>query len=278
MKILLALVLSIFASFAFAETKLKIGIDPLMPYLGKNVKGEWEGFLAEIFNTVGKNSNVKFQFIEIPLPRQVQSLQKREVDFLILPGFMVRYLPDVSIVSAALGVSFAGALTTLPEDEVIIDFEDLAGKSILLTYMGPETDNLRKGLAEKANGTKKTSSATPGGNKNTEKATEIVEISGYDITERMMLMMNDQRADVALGDYNILRYSLLRAKLKNIRLVPTSLTGFSPIILVSWKGHKDFPLVDRQMKAWFKKARKNGELQKMLNKYNLEDWQNLLSH
>lgn len=263
MRKLLVLLLVMFCGPSFAaETKLKIGAYPLMPYLGKTDKGEWEGFLADIFKAIGKNSNIKFQFVDIPLPRQVQSLQKREVDFLILPGFMVRYLPDVSIASTALGVSFAGALTTLPEDEVIIDFEDLIGKSVLITYMGPETDNLRVGLTGKAEGTK----------------TEIVEISGYDITERMMLMMNDQRAQVALGDYNILRYSLLKAKNKNIRLVATSLTGFSSIVLATWKGHKDFALVDRQVKTWFQKARKNGELQKMLKKYNLEDWQTLLAH
>lgn len=263
MRIIFLTLLILLSSTSWAQLKIKIGIYPLMPYLGQKQNGEWEGFLADIFSAVGKTSHIKFQFIETPLPRLVQSLQKKEVDFIVIPGSQVRYLPDVSITSTAVGVNFAGALTTLPEDEVIIDFEDLLGRSVLLTYMGPETEPLRVGIMAKTEGAKKT---------------ELVEISGSDIAERMMLMMNNQRAQIALGDYAILRYSLLQAKNKNIRLVPTSLSGFNPIVFTSWKGQKDFQLVDRQMKTWFKRARKRGELQKMLKKYNLEDWQYFLSH
>lgn len=254
----------IFPLQVLALTTLRIAMETKMPYVGMNEKEAPEGYIYDILHDLAlKNKDkYKFEFVNIPLLREMQAVQKDEVDFAVMPGSMVRYSSNVSIVTTAFGVSYAGALTLSPELEALYDLSELRGKSILLSYLGPETDRLRDEVLEEAGG----------------KKTELIDVSGADIPQRMMLMMANHRADIALGDYNTLRFSMTKNKTSQINLIPTSLIGFSVVQLVTRKNKKTFEEFNEDVRAWFQDARKNGRLDEILKKYNLSDWANLLSH
>ncbi len=86
-------------------------------------------------------------------------------------------------------------------------------------------------------------------------------------------MLNDRRAQIALADYNVLQYYTLKRQGLVLKLVPTSLAGFSFLTLVSTNKDSDFGNLSMFLEDWMIQARKSGRLEKILAKYNLNDWE-----
>lgn len=252
------------ASALAAPEKIRIGSEWVLPYTGMTEKGRPTGYIYDILEDVGKKYNYKFEYVEIPAMRQAASLQKNEIDYAILPEYVIRFLSTIEILETPFGVTYAGALTMGKNHlESLYDLSDLAGKTIIFSYMGPETDNFREGVQNEM----------PGGKK-----TELVEISGADISDRMILMMKTKRGDVALGDFNVLRYSAAKTKDAQVKVIPASFAGFGAVVMFSRKNKKGIQKLDKDIADWFESARKNGRLKQILKKYNLMDWENLLPY
>ncbi|MBS1969720.1 MAG: transporter substrate-binding domain-containing protein [Bdellovibrionales bacterium] len=259
------LALSFFSVFAFAAPeKIRIGTEWILPYTGMAEMGRPTGYIYDILEEIAKKYHYKFEYVEIPAMRQASSVQKNEIDYAILPGYVIRYLPNVDIVETPFGVSYAGALTMgKTRLESLYDLSDLAGKTIIFSYMGPETDDFRESVQDETQSGKKT---------------ELVEISGADISQRMILMMKTKRADVALGDFNVLRYSAAQTKGTLVHVIPASFAGFGSVVMFSKKNKAGFRKLDKEVAEWFENARKSGRLKQILKKYNLMDWENLLPY
>ena len=101
---------------------------------------------------------------------------------------------------------------------------------------------------------------------------KLNQLTGADVADRMIRVMLDHRADVALGDYNVLRYSTAAQKVDQLKLVPTSLTGFSFLVMVGLPKNNNVRLFGDGLEQWFIDSRKNAHLESILKKYNLVDW------
>lgn len=261
--VLVLLVLASMTAFAAPPpTKIRVGSELILPYTGMTEKGQPTGYVFDILEAVAKKYKYKFEYVEIPSSRQVPSVQKDEIDYCIQPIYIVRYLSNIDIISSPLGVTYAGALTVGKTMESISDLSELAGKTIIMSYMGPETESFRETVVSESSG----------------KKTEIVEVNGSDIAQRMMLMMKSKRADVALGDYYILRYAALKNKAEKAHVIPASFAGFGALVLLSRKNKPGIKQLDKDIAEWFESARRSGRLKKILKKYNLEDWEPLLPY
>lgn len=249
-----------------SPSKIRIGTEWVMPYTGLTEKGTPTGYIYDILEEIAKKYNYKVEYVEIPALRQIQALQKDEIDYAIMSVQLVRYSSNVELLKTPFGVTYAGAMTVGPGGfESLYDFADLAGKSLLVSYMGPETDKFREAIEQAAAG----------------KKTEIVEVNGTNIAKRMMLMMSSKRADVAIGDYNVLRYAAaLQAKgpQNKMNVIPSSLAGFGAVVALSRKEKPGLKKFDKDVSDWFEDARRSGRLNKILKKYNLTDWENLLPY
>jgi ribose transport system substrate-binding protein len=247
-----------------APEKIRIGSEWRLPYAGMTDKGRPTGYVYDILEDFAKKYNYKFEYVEIPTMRQAASVQKNEIDYAILPEYVIRFLSNIEILETPFGVTYAGVLTMGKNPlESFYDLSDLAGKTIVFSYMGPETDNFRESVQKELSGGKKT---------------ELVEISGADISDRMIMMMKSQRADVALGDFNVLRYSAAKTKDSQVKVIPASFAGFGSVVMFTRKNKKDLPKFNREITEWFEGSRKSGRLKQILKKYNLMDWENLLPY
>lgn len=259
----LVLLLCSFSAQA-APIKIRIGCEWVLPYTGMTDKGP-TGYMFDILEDIAKKNNYKIEYIEIPATRQVQIVHKDEIDYGILPIYLVRYMSNIGIISTPLGVSYAGVLTIGKKRmDSLADLSALSGKTVVMSYMGPGTETFRD-LVIAEGGSKKP---------------EILEVVGSDFINRMMLMMKNQRADVALGDYYILRYAAAQSKEKGepIHVIPASFAGFGAEVLFTRRNKPGFKKFDQDVREWFEGARKTGRLKKILKKYNLEDWEVLLPY
>lgn len=234
---------------------LKIGVAPLCPYLCEQGPGKWGGYMFDILEDVAKKNNFILQLESIANTRLVSSLQTRKVNYIVVPSYMVRYHDDLRTVGPSLGASFIGAVVGSDKKLPLFDEGSLTGHKVVYADVG--TDD-KGGLFLGLNS----------GN--------FTKLSGTDAADRMVKLVGDRRMDVALGDYNVLSYSMLRKSNSNLQLLPTSLVGFSSLVLVGGSKEPEFGGLPFYLDNWFKAARKNGQLDKTLQRYNLKDWRILV--
>ncbi|WP_413580628.1 substrate-binding domain-containing protein [Bdellovibrio sp. HCB288] len=229
---------------------IKIGIAPYCPYLCEKGPKRWTGYLNDILTSVAKENDIKIQIVSLTDTELPKALMAKTVDYIILPSYLVRYEPNFQAVGPKLGISFTGALFTPGVRIRVVDQDSLTDMRIAFARLGQETE-LKLNPAEFKKSTK---------------------IEGHDVADRMIKTIIERRVDLALGDYNVLRYTLLRRQHLNLELQPTSLTGFNSLSLVIVPENK-YPLeLQDLLNTWMEKARSNGQLEQILRKYNLLDW------
>lgn len=239
-----------------ARLIVKFGVAPLCPYLCEKGPGVWGGYIYDILKEIADDQGIILQMESISNTRLVANLLARKVNYIIAPSYLVRYLDDVRIVGPSLGMSYTGALVPLNSKESLIDSETLLNKKTVFADVGID------GAPDIFD------SAVPG---------RLIRLTGADVADRMIKMLNDRRVDIALGDYNVLSYSLGRRAGMTMKLVPTSLTGYNSLVLVSVPHEKKFGFIPQHLHNWFLRARQTGDLEKTLSKYNLADWHLLSS-
>lgn len=249
----------IFKEFSFSgiEKKLnkslvriKIGVAPLCPYFCEKSPGVWYGYLYDVVSEVAKKHGLAVEWEKIPNSRLVNALRSRKVNYVIVPRYMVRYLQDVRVVGPHLGLSYTGALLPSEVKDSLIDEEYIQGKRVVTADI----------IGDEDGGSLKLSIL------NSRK------ISGADVFERIVAMMREQRADMALADFNVLRYYMMRSPQSRLRMVPTSLTGFNSLVLVGAPREPEFGFLPTYLENWLDQARKEGSLEQILSKYNINDW------
>ncbi|QDK37853.1 sugar ABC transporter substrate-binding protein [Bdellovibrio sp. NC01] len=226
----------------------KVGTTPLCPYICEKRPGVWTGYLFEILGEIARQQGIELRLESVPYSRLVQSLQQHKVDYIITPQYLVRYTPDVQVVGSSLGVSFTGALLPKNEDISLVDNNALKKMKVVYSDFGYEG---RMEIVERGN-----------------------RLTGVDVADRMIKMMKEQRADVALGDYNVLRYELTE-KDATLKLQPTAMTGFSFFVLAGLQKNPQVEYLGDRINEWFMNSRDNGRLEGILKKYNLSDWRAL---
>lgn len=230
---------------------LRIGMAPLCPYICENQPGQWTGYLFDILGEVSRKLNVELRLENVPSSRLVQYVESRRLDAIIVPEFMVRYLPNISVAGPQLGVNYTGAVVSSKSSHVLLDRQALSNMKGVYSDFGAGTGRLESEF----------------------NALKLNKLTGADVADRMIRVMLDRRADVALGDYNVLRYSMAAAqKVEQLKLVPTSLTGFSFLVLVGLPKNAQVRLLGDGLEQWFAESRKNAHLESILQKYNLVDW------
>ncbi|UYL08252.1 substrate-binding domain-containing protein [Bdellovibrio sp. SKB1291214] len=230
---------------------IRIGTTALCPYICEKNPGVWTGYVFEMLKETAQEMGVELRLENVPPSRFKQGLQVRKLDYIIAPEYLVRYMDDISVVGPQLGVNYTGAL--LPVDKkapAVIDPQSLEKSRLIYFDIA-----LQDGRIE-----------------NEFKGQKMHKLSGSDVVQRMFRIVAQKRMDVALGDYNVLRYYLLREKGQQFALHPTSITGFSFLVLVGLKKNPQVSLLGDGLTDWLAHARSNGRLAQILGRYNLTDW------
>lgn len=95
---------------------------------------------------------------------------------------------------------------------------------------------------------------------------------GENSTERLIDLLNRNRADFIIEDFNILNYHLTKSEKENIDIHPTSISGFNPIGLISLKNNTHSLKIAEIFYQWMEKYKNSGQLKALIKKYNVDDW------
>ncbi|WP_413561514.1 substrate-binding domain-containing protein [Bdellovibrio sp. HCB209] len=229
---------------------VRIGTTPLCPYICEKSPGVWTGYVFEILGDVAREIGVELRLENVAPSRLKQGLDGRKLDYIIAPESLVRYMDDVVVVGPQLGVNYTGAI--LPKSRkapLVIDRQSLEKSKIIYFDLAMQDGRIE----------------------NEFKGQKLHKLAGSDVVERMFRIVAQKRMDVALGDYNVLRYYQVRDK-GQFNLYPTSITGFSFFVLVGRKKNPQGEVLGMGVADWLKQARRNGRLQEILGRYNLTDW------
>lgn len=229
---------------------LRIGMAPHCPYLCEQGPGQWGGYVYDILKDIASENKLKLEIVSIGNAELSKALKSKKLHYIVIPSYFVRYSPDVYIAPTKLGASYTGAIFTPGVKMRIVDKESLSDKRIAFAKLGQESDL----------------------NLDPEEFKKSVKIEGADVADRMIKAISERRIDLALGDYNVLRYTSLRRQQLSLEIQPTSLTGFNTLSLVSTPQDPDYANFPNLVKQWFLTNRDNGKLNRILKKYNLTDW------
>jgi ribose transport system substrate-binding protein len=230
---------------------VRIGTTPLCPYICEKSPGVWTGYVFEILGEAARDMGVELRLENVPSWRFKQGLEARKLDYIIAPEYLVRYMDDIMVVGPQLGVNYTGAL--LPMDKkapAVIDPQSLEKSRIIYFDFALQDGRIESEF----------------------KGQKMHKLSGSDVVQRMFKIVAQKRMDVALGDYNVLRYYLIREKGQQFALHPTSITGFSFLVLVGLKKNPQVEILGEGLTEWLAQARSNGRLGQILGRYNLTDW------
>ncbi|MEN0057257.1 MAG: transporter substrate-binding domain-containing protein, partial [Bdellovibrio sp.] len=231
--------------------RVKIGVAPLCPYLCENGPGAWTGYIYDILKTAAREKGFLLEIENIPNTRLLDALKSHRVNYIIVPASVVRFESDIRVVGPKLGVSYTGAILGAKNEDNLIDDEYIKNKRVIFADWGGEPRSYFE---------------------YEEMTAKAIRLTGSDVSERMIKMIGEGRGDLALGDYNVLRYSLTTKELSSLRLLATSLTGFNSLVLVSHPKEPEFGAVPLILQEWFARNRKNGKLKAILDRYNVPDW------
>lgn len=233
---------------------ITIGIPSICPYACESSDGTWRGYIIDILQEKELSRFYKFRFKDIPNSRLTQSLRSKQIDMAIAPAFIVRYESDIQVSKVALGFSLAGLISSQAHKIVYTDVSDLNGQSVVIADLGNETKRIIdefESLAPKA---------------------KVTTLTGVDLTTRLLKLIDLNRVKYGIADYNLLKYAI-SANPHGFHVQHTSIAGYSSLNFASLNKKSELQPLENKLELWLIEARKNGNLKKILEKYNLEDWQ-----
>jgi len=249
-KFIIFILLAFFLSFS-KVVAMTIAIAPLCPYYCPH-NPEAPGYLAHILRQAMAPDKVRI--ISVPEGRLKKGLLAGAYDFVVIPSFEIIRESDLFVSSPALGIHFLGKAALRPE-LVALPMREVRNKVLTIIKEKALSQYLEKKCKKFPYW----------------KTNQISYISGSKISRRMVKMLHLKRTDLIMSDYNALSYEILKQKVTNsVHLRPSSLSGFSPLVLVS-KNEKNQQVYDQIFK-WIHRSRKEGSLKKLLRLYNLDDW------
>ncbi|WP_127717117.1 ABC transporter substrate-binding protein [Halobacteriovorax sp. HLS] len=235
----------------------KVSITPSCPYYC--IDSEFKGYIVEILESYFKSNKDTLKTISTPYARISDSIDKEKVDFGILTALDLRDEVNLTTIKTPLGFRSTGVISRNEDNIVVLENLDLKGKKILLPKGSRATDNIVKEMSRINQG---------------QGSEDLInEVTGSNIHKRLIDLIAIKRGDIALDDYNVMKYNFLKSKHTSaLSISPTSLTGHNPILIVTKNNSKIKVILDKQLHLHIKKMRKSGELKSILDKYNLTDW------
>ncbi|UYL07295.1 substrate-binding domain-containing protein [Bdellovibrio sp. SKB1291214] len=234
----------------YGGATVRIGMAAHCPYLCDRGADVWSGYVFDILKDMAQKNNFKLKIVNTKNDELAKALKAKKIDFAVMPSYLVRYQPGYQIARSKLGVSYTGALFTPGIKMRVVDKNSLENLRVAFANLGQENDF----------------SLDP------EEFKKSIKLEGVDVAEKVIKVIGERRVDVALGDYNVIRYTQQRRQLLSLELQATSLTGFNTLSLVAAESPPAFADHPLRLQVWLAQARKSDQLQKILTKYNLKDW------
>lgn len=234
---------------------IKVGVSNKCPYFCESSKDP--GYIAEIILKASSNSPIEVHLLNIPERRITDLLKKGIIDVSVLPSAEIRKDPDLFSLKARLGVHFL-AIANLEENEPMQSFSELKGKTVV--FSGGEHDyRVLDQRLKKLNKSEKSL---------------IISLTGKNSPKRQKKMLYKKRADFIVADFNVLSFYNIQETDKNAKLniLPTSIGGFTPLVLASQRTDEFIKAFGELIANYVKDTRRSGELQTILEKYNVSDW------
>lgn len=238
----------------------KVALSPACPYyctLDKNKRG----YIVDLLELFFKEHKINIEFQTTPYPRLYDSLKTGVSDLALFTSLDLRNFSDFIIFDVTLGVSSAGLVSRKGTTPVILDFIDLKDKILFLAPGSKATEKIKREVSKL--------NTKPG----------LVQlITGSRIHDRLIDLVALERAEYAIDDYNVLKYFHSRSAFKDkVVLTPTSISGYSPLKFVGVKSLPIKSLLESDLKEFIHNYRKSGKLKKLLAKYNIIDWNIVLT-
>lgn len=238
--------------FAATENVIQIGVSDLCPYVCFH--GEFKGYVVNVLNQVMKKLEVKYHLVELPYLRMKQQLRSKQIDLALMYIRDIRFDSDFLTSGAPLGLSYLGYVSMKPSEKIYF-ISDLKGMKVIISS-GILSEDASK----------------------IEDVAFILKLSGKKLMERKFEMLRNKRVDVAVNDYSMILYHV-KGKQDQFNFGPLSSLGHNIISLVALKDRTDLTYtLSERMRVQLEKMRASGELQKILKRYDLKDWNKFLSH
>lgn len=250
------LLLSIFFSLGMKDSgkTVRIGLSQGCPYICHK-KSAGRGYVIEILqNALGK-SGINFKHVSYPYVRLKHGLYSNQYDMTLLPSFEIRADHQIEAMERLFGVYFLG-IASLESQSDITSLQDLKGKRVAVTRGSYYSDVIHDSLFKINKGKR-----------------FVKYITGSDVEARKVAMLLKKRVDYIFGDYNVLSYVIGKEHADSqIHFAPSSIAGFTPLVLAINSNSKEKKLLNRLLNSYIDESRQNGELQKILKRYNVVDW------
>ncbi len=244
------------ASTSVTAKVYTVGVERLCPYSCDDPAKP--GYIIEILEAFLKKQGDELKVTYLPFIRLTEFIKLGKINLTVLPQYEVRFDSELRPLGPALGISYVGIVSLEKEKGPFISVSDLVAFKTVVPKRGQEYTKIKSYF--RAN----------------KKEMLLLEITGDDSVDRQLKMLQLHRADLAVGDYDILKYHIAEKKLqKELRLSATSIGGFHPINLVSTQSFENQAEFERAFTQFLAEMRSSNELSELLAKYNLNDWQQL---
>ena len=247
------LIIVLFLSSELWANQVKLGVYDQCPYICSKNKDK-PGYVAELLGGFLSEKNIRLKVLPYPYSRLKEGLITKKFDFIFMPSFEIRSNSDLVAMDKAIGVYFLG-VANLNHSESISRLDQLKGKTVLLTRGSLYTEVIEESLLKLNKG-----------------KILVLSIGALDVEERKIDMLLLKRTEYVLSDYNILSYLIYKKKDKKIQLGTTSIAGITPLNLIVRKNYKNRDSLNKDFTRYLQKIRSNGTLEKIIKRYNIEDW------
>ncbi|PIK15180.1 transporter substrate-binding domain-containing protein [Halobacteriovorax sp. JY17] len=260
-KALALIFLYLFLSFnVSAKRTYKIALSSSCPYYCTE-ENHKKGYIVDLLDLFFKKHGIKVKFETTPYARLYDNLKSGVSDLALFTSLDVRNHSNFIIYDVTLGVSSAGIVSRTGTNPVVLDFIDLKDKILFLTP-GSKASEIIYNEVGKLN----------------KDSSSIQLITGSRIHDRLIDLVALGRADYAIDDYNVLKYFYSKSAKKNkVVLTPTSISGYNPLKFVSSKSLPIQSIIEKDLNKFVEQYRKSGKLQILLKKYNIIDWNIVLT-
>ena len=225
------------------------------PYFCNEKKMQKKGYILEILNLFFYKKDIKLNVKYLPYQRIIPELKLSNQNISVLPLIDINNNSKLKTFKTSIGINFSAIALKSTDKYTYISIDDLKGKTIALKPGGLEAKQVTNKLMVLNSGINRT-----------------ISITGPDSGQRMLKMLNLGRADIAVSDYNSLQFTVGTYKIDNVHIKPVALTRFTPMFITFQKMPLQFKQLDKDFTHFIKDLRASGRLQKILDKYNIEDW------
>jgi ABC-type amino acid transport substrate-binding protein len=248
------LILFLLLNTSLSALEYTIAISTSCPYYCPKNKNE--GYIVDILRLFFKEHNHTININQTPYARLKKVIEAKNSDLGIMTSLDLRNSQALIAYKGPLGHRSTGIISREVDNLILLDFNDLKSKRILIPKGSQATLNIISAM-----------------NKINKDEFLINEVTGSSIHSRLIDLVSMNRGDVALDDYNVLKYNLKNSRNRiGMVITPTSLTGHNQISVVSRKDSPLRPLLNKKLNLFINKIRKSGVLKKILNNYGISDW------